>query len=152
MKNDRKLQQQIFQVKKQEKEKFRRKELFESPSAGENMLLGLEAQDSKDLPAESNENSPEQPSSVTAADPLNEEKIKQKAKIDELNQTIETHIKHLTKDLNKMYATDKKQRQFSFQNQQISNSPYHLVKKYPEQQIVRQSEFNNQHRRPQECI
>ena len=33
-------------------------------------------------------------------------------------------------------------------NQQIANSPYHLVKGYPLQEVVRQSDYDNFHKRP----
>ena len=91
-KNDKKLQQSIFQIKKNETEAFRRRELLGDPSSGENLILGLEGQESKDIPpGDSHENSPEQPSSLNAGDTtVNDSKIKQKAKVDELKLTIDS--------------------------------------------------------------
>jgi hypothetical protein len=40
-------------------------------------------------------------------------------------------IDHLTKDISKMYTHDQT-RHFAFSNQQVANSPYHLIKKFPQ--------------------
>lgn len=50
-------------------------------------------------------------------------------------------ISHLTQDISQMYINEG--RNFAFKNQQVANSPYYLVKGYPDQSIIRQSEYEN---------
>jgi hypothetical protein len=50
-----------------------------------------------------------------------------------------------------MYVQRTKEQQFSFKNQQIANTPYHLVKEYPEQAIIKQSDYDNIYQKPLDC-
>lgn len=47
--------------------------------------------------------------------------------------------------------THEQNRHFAFANQQVANSPYHLVKRFPEQQVVRQSDYDNLGHRFVDC-
>ena len=46
-------------------------------------------------------------------------------------------IQALKSGLSHMYTSGAKNQLFAFRNQQIANSPYHLVKGYPEQTVIR---------------
>jgi hypothetical protein len=49
------------------------------------------------------------------------------------------------------YTPNLKKRQFQFQNQQIANTPYHLIKAYPEQGVVKQSDYENINKKAMNC-
>jgi len=50
-----------------------------------------------------------------------------------------------------MYAKKTKNQQFAFKNQQIANTPYHLVKEFPSQLVIKQSDFDNLYKRNIDC-
>ena len=47
--------------------------------------------------------------------------------------------------------TQNPNKQFAFRNQQIANSPYHLVKDFPQQQVIRQSDYDNLYGKQIDC-
>ena len=51
-----------------------------------------------------------------------------------------------------MYTRNNQNRQFAFTNQQVANSPYHLVKGFPDQSIIRQTDYDNYNNKPSETI
>ena len=59
-------------------------------------------------------------------------------------------VVELKRTLQSMYTQNN--RHFAFKNQQIANTPYHLVKGFPDQQVVRQSDYENQYKKPINCV
>lgn len=58
-------------------------------------------------------------------------------------------LKHVRAQV--VYTQFNKNKQFAFKNQQVANSPYHLVKNYPEQIIIKQSDHENLYKRNVDC-
>lgn len=61
-------------------------------------------------------------------------------------------VAQIKSKLSHMYTQNPKNKQFAFRNQQIANSPYHLVKECPEQQVIRQTDFDNVYNKEIPCV